>query len=414
MTTEAIETTQIEDQVEPLVSGMLPGLVQRVPELGRIRMGDKSDKGYPIRLRTFRLTSHSKATLESAAALYGGKVEQWKDAPNEGMWELVTERDELDVLVPAMFNVVSQSYEFWQGGTCERRCDGTTEAISGQDCLCAAEGLEGPDRLCDIITRLRVMLPRVPGLGVWRLDTQGYFAATSLPATVQLLARLMPGQWISAVLRAEQRSSKVRLPDAPPDSPTTETHRFVVPVLDIPGTTIGQIVGTDRQTAALPAGDRPTPPTAAEKAAARRAELEAAQAQPATAAERQATADLPLPKGACPIGSPRGDACRKPFGHDGEHQAANKRWPTPEKPDGSRGMPPAQSHGEVEAGAAAAPDLTASARGVFAGEIAKDEPDTAAAAKAKPVSAVVAGENDPSVDEGMRLLGNRPKHGKHL
>lgn len=294
MTTEPIE------DVAPATS-LLPGLVQRPPELGRIRMGDKSEKGFPIRLRTFRLTSHSKATLEAAAQLYGGKVQQWTDSPDEGMWELITERDELDVLLPATLSVISQAYEFWQGGTCERRCDGTTEQLSDKPCLCAADELSGPDRLCDVVTRLKVMLPRVPGLGVWRLDTSGYVAATTLPATLQLLARLTPGAWIPAVLRAEQRSKKTR-----DDKGKVETHRFVVPVLDLPGTTIGQIVGRHGDEVE-DQGEKPKPPTAAERAAQRRAQLEAqaggsvAQAAPEPTPSEGQTGTNPATKEAADI-----------------------------------------------------------------------------------------------------------------
>lgn len=295
-------------------SQLLPGLIQRPPELGRIRLGEKSDKGAPKRLTTFRLTSASKATLEAAAQLYGGTVRAWTGAPDEGMWELYTQAAELDVLIPGSLAVISQSYELWQGGTCERRCDGTTEAISAAPCICAAKGLTGGDRECDIVTRLRVMLPRVPGLGVWRLDTSGYQAATTLPSTVTLLARLTPGQWIPAVLRAEQRSKRERL-----DSGKVETHRFVVPVLDLPGATIGQVVqlaAPETMPLLNGGGERPAPPTAKERAAARRAELEAQQAPIA-------------PAGAgCLVASPRGEPCLVEGTHS-EHRNGNKAWQDP-------------------------------------------------------------------------------------
>jgi hypothetical protein len=386
----ALETA---DVVAP-ASNLLPGLVQRPPELGRIRMGEKSEKGFPVKLKTFRLTSGSKALLDAAAALYGGQVKEWKDAPDEGMWQLVTAASELDILIPASLAVIGQSYELWKGGTAERRCDGTTEAIGDQPCVCAAKGLTGADRECDIVTRLRVMLPRVPGLGVWRLDTGGWFAATTLPSTVTLLARLTPGQWIPAVLRAEQRSKKER-----DDKGKVMTHRFVVPVLDLPGTTIGQIVGgAPADTPLLEEGEPARPPTAAEKAAQRRAELEA-QTMPTEASDgvsRKATdasmesveagapADpqnpsLPLPRGQCNVASPHGDDCRLPLGHEGDHQAVNKRWPTPkqtERPPASDGE---AGQDEGAANAPAAPDVTAQAAEIFEGEFVDEtSPDVQA------------------------------------
>ncbi len=387
-------------------SNLLPGLIQRPPELGRIRMGERSEKGLPVRLKTFRLTSSSKATLDAAAALYGGTVRPWTGAPDEGMFELTTAASELDILIPASLAVIGQSYELWQGGTIERRCDGTTEAISGSPCLCKAEGLEGPDRPCDIVTRLRVMLPRVPGLGVWRLDTSGYVAATTLPSTITLLARLTPGQWIPAVLRAEQRSKKERLADG-----KVQTHRFVVPVLDLPGMTIGQVVGgASPEPLELEDGERPKPPTAADRVAARRAQLEAQQSaggpavaegpavdqahveageSAATVAPGGVSMPAPLPRGACPIASPKGEGCRHPLGHDGDHQAGNKRWPTPTQPAGSRDSEAEGEAAETGGDTPASADLTGAARQVFGDDI-------------KP--SVVAGENDPAVQVGMDLL----------
>lgn len=381
------------DVLEQPTNQLLPGLIQRPPELGRIRLGEKTDRGAPKRLNTFRLTSASKATLEAAAALYGGKVRAWTGAPDEGMWELTTEASELDVLIPGSLAVISQSYEFWQGGTCERRCDGNVEAITGLNCLCEAEGLKGPERLCDIVTRLRVMLPRVPGLGVWRLDTSGYQAATTLPSTVTLLSRLTPGQWIPAVLRAEQRSKRERLANN-----KVETHRFVVPVLDLPGTTIGQVAQIT-QPDTVPAlqletgGERPAAPTARERAAARRAELE----------QTTAVTGEVLDQAACTVPSPRGEACHLPGGHAGDHAAGVKRWPSPQPVDSAAGAAPTTSTAPAgsseaphEAAVESMPSSTAaldSARQVFAGEVI-----------------------DPDVQAGLDLLGDQPvrRRGAHI
>jgi hypothetical protein len=276
-----------------MAPGMLLDIPQRPTELGRIRMGEKGPKGEPVRLRTFRLTSGSKALLEAAAAIYGGTVQPWKDAPDEGFWQLTTGATAIDIMIPATVAAITQSYELWKGGTCERRCDGTRESVSGSPCLCAAAGQSGADRDCEIMTRLNVMLPRLPGLGVWRLDTGGYVAATTLPSTLSLLASLNPGAWIRAVLRAEQRSRKVR------DNGKVMTHRFVVPVLDLPGMTIGDLVGVATGEAEAPlqlSEPRPAPLTAADKVAARRAEVEARQVTPiheADAAGTGATAARP-------------------------------------------------------------------------------------------------------------------------
>ena len=77
---------------------------------------------------------------------------------------------------------------------------------------------------------------------------------------------------VPAVLRAVQRSSKGV------EKGKTVTHRFIVPVLDAPGITIGQLVdGATHDAALLGDGqpERPRPPTAEERVAARRAQVEA-------------------------------------------------------------------------------------------------------------------------------------------
>ncbi len=271
-----------------IAAAPIEGLTPRVQEIGRIRMGEKNKSGYPVKLKTFRLTSNDKKVLEAAVALYGGKVEPWPDAPDDGMWQVTTAASELDILIPRSLRAISQAWELWQGGTCERRCDGRTEELSGSACIC------GPDRgssdeFCDVVTRLSVILPRLPGLGVWRLDTGGWGAATTIPATIELLLALDPRPMVPATLRAVQASSKVRGDDG-----KVVTHRFVRPQLDAPGITIGQLVGsgaTEPVVAQLSAGERPTPPTAEERVAAQRAAIEAAKA-PAPVIPTEAPAAL--------------------------------------------------------------------------------------------------------------------------
>jgi hypothetical protein len=270
----------------------LEGVTPRVQEIGRIRMGEKSKSGYPVKLKTFRLTSNDRKVLEAAVALYGGEVKAWSDAPDEGMWQVTTAASELDILIPRALRAVSQSWELWQGGTCERRCDGRTEQLSGSDCICGpARG--SSDEFCDVVTRLSVVLPRLPGLGVWRLDSGGWNAATTIPATLDFMLALDPRPMVPAVLRAVQASSKVRGDDG-----KVTTHRFVRPQLDAPGITIGQLVGSGIEPVAqLDAGEQPSLPTAEERVARRRAEVEAQKAGDVdqlidgpveTSAERQA------------------------------------------------------------------------------------------------------------------------------
>jgi hypothetical protein len=229
---------------------MILDLQRKLMEAGRIRIGQQvtssNGKSRPAKLGTFRLTSADRLRIEQAAHLYGGTCQPWT-APAGQQWEVITDSDVLDVIVPPSAMAFSQSYELWSKGGCQRRCDGGTESITEQPCICDPENRE-----CDIHTRLSVMLKDLPGLGVWRLDTQGWYAAAELQGAVDVIQMAAGrGALLPARLRLEQRTVK---------RPSVGTRNFAVPVLDI-DITPAQLLGggglglatADRP--ALPAGD---------------------------------------------------------------------------------------------------------------------------------------------------------------
>lgn len=189
-------------------------------ETGRIRLGMKVASGRgtrPTKLDRFRFTSPRKNLIEKIAELYGGEVREWQPPRGAGQWEVVTNAADIPVVVPPQDPAESQWLELWSAGGCQRRCDGQTEKISGQACMCDPDPAR---RDCKMHTRLRVMLEDVPGLGAWRVDTGSYYAATELPGIAQLLAQArgaIPGRLV-----LDQRTV-VR---------DGKTKNFVVPVLD--------------------------------------------------------------------------------------------------------------------------------------------------------------------------------------
>lgn len=203
---------------------MIIDLQRRISEVGRIRIGQQvansSGKGTrPSKLTTFRLTSPDRNRIHQAAFLYGGQPAEW-EAPAGNQWEVITESDTLNVIVPPSDMAFSQHYELWSSGGCQRRCDGANESISQGPCVCDPEKRE-----CKVHTRLSVMLRDLPGLGVWRIDTQGYYAAVELQGAVEIVQLAAGrGQMLPARLRLEQRMVK---------RPGQQTKRFAVPVLDI-------------------------------------------------------------------------------------------------------------------------------------------------------------------------------------
>lgn len=226
-------------------------LQRKYREIGRIRLGDKSDNGAPHKLESFRLTSASRDVLDTLAAMYGGTVQEWKDAPNPGQFELYTNTDTIRVLVPPG-ETTSQWMEQWDRGGCKRRCDGITEILSDQPCMCPDDPderhkLAQQGKACHITTRINVMLPDVPDIGVWRLESRGFYAATEIAGTMDVLSlATRQGVVLPAQLRLEQRSTKRG----------GAMFRYAVPVLELPDTTPRQLLaGLGVISGELPAGE---------------------------------------------------------------------------------------------------------------------------------------------------------------
>ena len=215
---------------------------RRGQQIGRLRIGQQvqasNGKMRPARLDTFRFTTGSRTTADAIAELFGGKVREW-----HGEFEVITGKSEIGVTVPPRDEVVSQWYEKWTAGGCERRCDSQHEQISNGPCLCphaadpsdseevAATALErarlaklNPPKACGLVTRISVMIPDLPGLGVFRLDTGSYYAATEIGDSAALMQVARDrGVFLPAILRIEHRQRVAG----------GQTKKFPVPVLEV-------------------------------------------------------------------------------------------------------------------------------------------------------------------------------------
>lgn len=198
-------------------------LQRRLREVGRIRIGQRIATGKgdrPAKLEQFRFTSRDRMVIEAAAQQWGGVCQPWEGAPDGPQWEVYTSADQVSVVIPPSDMAFSQAWEQWSRGGCKVRCDGQWDHLADKACHCDPE-----QRECDPHTRLSVILPDLPGMGVWRLDTQSYYAAVELAGLVDLIvAHSARGVLLPARLRLEQRSVK-RAGEA--------AKRFGVPVLDI-------------------------------------------------------------------------------------------------------------------------------------------------------------------------------------
>lgn len=240
---------------------------RRGQQLGRIRIGQqvqaKNGKMRPVRLDTFRFTTQSRVAADKIATLYGGTVKDWN---NE--YEVITNENAIDVTVPPRDQVISQWYEMWNKGGCVRRCDSQIEQISGKPCLCphaedptdraeveakakerARLAAMNPPQACKAVTRISVMIPDLPGLGVFRLDTNSYYAAVEIGDAAALMqAAREQGVFLPAVLRIDHRQRVVN----------GRTKRFPVPVLEVMAT-FREIVSGALEAGGIAAQLPPTP-----------------------------------------------------------------------------------------------------------------------------------------------------------
>ncbi|MGW2742334.1 recombination directionality factor [Streptomyces sp. NPDC001450] len=194
-------------------------LQRQAAELGRIRTGysrphdDPKRKRVPMKSQTFILSSHSRDYVERAAELYGGTVEPWTpQGQNVEQFRVVTEARELRAILPAG-DPLSQSYEMWSGGGCVRRCDGEIERIKREPCICLARYGEDwherkPDEVCRPTSRVGVMLPDLPDIGVWRLETHSYYAADAMAGGLDTVLQATGGKGMMPVrMWIEQRTA---------------------------------------------------------------------------------------------------------------------------------------------------------------------------------------------------------------
>lgn len=209
-------------------------LDRRMPEAGRIRLGERAGKAMRS-LDHLRFTSPTRSLIEQIAGLYGGAAAAWNEpkAANTAQWQVTITADAVPVYVVP--DGLSVNYELWSGGGCVRRCDGEICMISvntpdgGEQrqvpCQCAAQGAME----CRPYTRMQLILPEISFAGVWRLETKGWNAVHELPGMYDMIDQLAAkGQMVRALVSVERRRQKTR----------GQTRDFVVPKLTMAETAL--------------------------------------------------------------------------------------------------------------------------------------------------------------------------------
>lgn len=229
---------------------LLKDLQAKGTTVARIRTGisviGKNGKQRPEKLTRFLITTESRHIAESVAATYGGEVQPYMPMLRDVQkgWQVLVEVDEIPVAVPANTQVVSQWWEIWSGGGLKRRCDGEVASSWEVDpdtgrgagesrgpCRCPADLMERANgaasgRTCRPSTRVNLILPDVPGTGMFMVESHGLYAAQEMGQVAELMGRASAaGVVLPALLRLEQREGVRREGET--------TNRFAVPVLQL-------------------------------------------------------------------------------------------------------------------------------------------------------------------------------------
>lgn len=231
--------------------GRILTLQRQARELGRLRAGTfekpENGRGRPTRSKHWILTSHQREYLNAAAEEWGGEVHEWTpQGSTTSAWRLITESEAVDAILPPG-DPLSQHYEMWSRGGCQRRCDGEVEQLQNKACLCLAQfgeefHLQPPEQACRPHTRLSVILPNIPDLGVWRMESKGFYAANEIAASIDLIRQATGGTVMVPVrLRIEPRKRVAQ----------GKTKQYPVIVVEIRGATAGQILSGKAPLAAV-------------------------------------------------------------------------------------------------------------------------------------------------------------------
>ncbi|MEU7416759.1 recombination directionality factor [Streptomyces antibioticus] len=210
----------------------LRNIQARAAEHGRLRTG-YTQGNRPMRSATWVITSHSEEHVRTAAALWGGEVEQWAPLNSTiSQWRVITKASSIEALITPG-DPLNQYNEMWSKGGCQRRCDGETETLTRQPCICLARFGEDWHQqkkgvVCSTTSRLNVMLPDLSGMGMWRAETHSFYAAQEWGGMVDMvLAGTRGDGFVPVTLRIEPRQRVAN----------GETKKFPVVVVELRGVT---------------------------------------------------------------------------------------------------------------------------------------------------------------------------------
>jgi hypothetical protein len=153
--------------------------IRRFPRLGKIRLGVKREKGsttYPQAVDFF-------VCPEEVQEVHGEKPQELP---------IMFPADDLDLVAPQWYKCYSYTHGLickGDGKTCRRKVDKTTGDFASHETKkwALAEGICVPgecpkigNKQCRKVMCLQFILPEVPGLGVYQLDTSSFYSIVNI------------------------------------------------------------------------------------------------------------------------------------------------------------------------------------------------------------------------------------------
>jgi hypothetical protein len=191
----------------------IPGRMPRIGKISAGYMDGKTTQGravtFPVKSSTLVFRCADPTVLRHAQKIVGGTVSKSPNPRAEGVWRLISEARELQVVIASDDRRDAPArYEAWGASGKLRDCDGRTcrfviDPKSGErqdnvPCWCAARDLAAEDpEACRVTTRLNLVIPSftaIPGIGVWQLESRGRTTFADLKGFRELFQRLdLPG-----------------------------------------------------------------------------------------------------------------------------------------------------------------------------------------------------------------------------
>jgi hypothetical protein len=165
----------------------------RPPRVGRVRLGEKTAKGYPKAVDYFRVEAEESGVTspESAASFH----HIFGDTPRQ-----------LRIQIPGhtIESVVDQAFRRYSAGGLQRQCEGPggqcsaksqTGAWTDGPCVCESSGLdpngEPHDKdACEFNFAFSFLLPDVSGLGIWDLASGSTMSRDAIVGFLQMMLNL--------------------------------------------------------------------------------------------------------------------------------------------------------------------------------------------------------------------------------